>query len=58
MINRTVLHPARKRYILRSDTPGDPTEMIKWAALIEDGTQGKVRFYIEMKILQWSFKKQ
>ena len=52
MINRTVLHPARKRYILRSDTPGDPTEMIKWAALIEDGTQRKVRFYIEMKILQ------
>eukprot|EP01043_Picozoa_sp_COSAG02_P054962 COSAG02_NODE_6305_length_3665_cov_126.598990_3_plen_372_part_00 len=33
---------ARKRFILRSDVPGDPTDLIEWAQLMEAGTLGKI----------------
>jgi hypothetical protein len=36
----TVDTPSRKRFILRSDVPGDPTELIKWAELMKTGTLG------------------
>ena len=37
----TVTTPQRKRYILRTDTPGDPTELRRWVDKIETGTLGR-----------------
>lgn len=33
---------ARKRFVLRSDEPGDPTDLIEWAQLMEAGTLGNI----------------
>lgn len=32
---------ARKQFILQSDVPGDPTDLMEWARLMEEGTLGK-----------------